>query len=266
MPMLLKCALLVSRPRGWRAYLWMGLLGILQGKPEPQIALVGLYSLVSFLATAFAVNNYFDVGSDMLNPKKYNPFIGHCDRRALYVVLLNQAVALALVALLTPLFSFLVYLSTVVLGVAYSLPPFRLKARTGLELVSHMLYFGILLFLFGALLSHVQFSQQTVAIALVIGVYSAFLQLRNLRDDREFDGLIGDKTLFVRYPNFSALLLYSTAALSLLGSVYVLPVSLAVALPVAVIFGWKYGWERLVDSFVAVSLSLQVVARLCTCF
>jgi hypothetical protein len=35
---------------------------------------------------------------------------------------------------------------------------------------------------------------------------------------------------------------------------------------VAVIIGWKYGWERLVDSFVAVSLSLQVVARLCTCF
>ncbi|MEM0008887.1 MAG: hypothetical protein QXU36_01850 [Thermofilum sp.] len=149
---------------------------------------------------------------------------------------------------------------------AYSSPPFRLKARTGLELVSHMMYFGILLFVFGASLSHVQFSQQTVAIALVIGVYSAFLQLRNPRDDREFDGLIGDKTLFVRYLNFSALLLYSTAALSLLGSVYVLPVSLAVALPVAVIFSWKYGWERLVDSFVAVSLSLQVVARLCTCF
>lgn len=260
---LLRCAILASRPKGWRAYMWMGVLGLLQGKPSFQAAAVAIYSLASYLATAFAVNNFFDEKSDALNPRKDNPFVRGCDKSAVHLVAANQAVALLLVAACAPTLSLAAYLAAVLLVVAYSAPPFRLKSVAGLDVLSHVFYFGVLPFYFGAALSGAGASPTAFYAALILGTYSAFLQLRNLKEDRSCDKIAGDRTLFVKRPSLSQALLYASGTFSAAGAALLSPLSAALAFPASLLLGWKRGWERFVDSLVAVSLSLPAVTALC---
>jgi len=260
---LLGCAILASRLKGWRAYMWMGLLGLLQGKLSTQAIALAAYSLSSYLAIAFAVNNFYDAESDALNPRKDNPFVRGCSKSAVHLVAVNQLVALLLVAACAPIPSFIAYAAAVSLAVAYSAPPFRLKGVAGLDLLSHVFYFGVLPFYFGAALVGAEASPTVFYTASILGAYSAFLQLRNLSEDRGYDRIAGDKTLFVEHPLVSQALLYASGAFSVVGAALLSPLSAAVALPLSLLLGWKLGWERFVDSFVVVSLSLPAVAALC---
>jgi len=260
---LLRCAIQASRLKGWRAYMWMGLLGLLQGEPSFQAVALAVYSLASYLATAFAVNNFFDAESDALNPRKNNPFVKGCGKSAVHLVTANQAVAFLLVAACAPTPSLAAYAAAVLLAVAYSAPPFRLKGAAGLDLLSHIFYFGVLPFYFGAALVGAEASPTAFYTASILGAYSAFLQLRNLNEDKEFDRIAGDRTLFVEHPHVSRALLYASGAFSVVGAALLTPLSAAVALPLSLFLGWKLGWERFVDSLVAVSLSLPAVAVLC---
>jgi len=260
-----KCVILVSRPNGWKAYFWMGMLGLFQGEPNLRAAIVAVYSLASYLATAFAVNNHFDAASDALNPCKDNPLNRGCSKSAVYVVVINQALALLLVAVYAPIYVFMIYLAATLLAVAYSAPPIRLKGIAGLDLLSHMFYFGILLFLYGVLLSNAEIVPLVLAKALVIGIYSAFLQMRNMEKDKVYDKRGGDETLSVKYPRLSRTLLYFSGAVSAIGAVILSSLSTSAILSVLIISllaGYWFSWERLVDSLIVLSLSLSVVRLL----
>ena len=249
--------------------MWMGLLGFLQGPFDPLKLLLAIYGLASFLATAFAVNNYFDVGSDALNKNKENPFLKGCGKDTLILVVANQILALAILTFTSPSPALLAYLLTVVLGVAYSAPPFRLKRVAGLDVISHMLYFGILLFLFGAFLAGSPPTHRIAPYAATIGLYSAFLQLRNLEKDKEYDSRAGDTTLSVMYPGASKALLFLTGILSVVGSLLLVdPGNLipVVFIPVSGAIGFWYSWERAVDFQVVASLSLLGLGHLCGYF
>ena len=261
----IKCMILVSRPKGWKAYFWMGMLGLFQGEPNLRAAIVAVYSLASYLATAFAVNNLFDAASDALNPCKNNPLNKGCGKSAVYAVIANQVLALLLVAVNTPINVFLIYLAATLLVVAYSAPPIRLKGIAGLDLLSHIFYFGILLFLYGVLLSNIEMAPPVLAKASVIGIYSAFLQMRNMEKDKVYDERGGDETLSVKYPGLSRVLLYLSGAASATGAVLLLSPSLTAILSVllvSLLAGYWLGWERLVDSLTVLSLSLSVVRLL----
>ena len=261
----IKCVILVSRPKGWKAYFWMGMLGLFQGEPNLRAAMVAVYSLASYLATAFAVNNLFDAASDALNPCKDNPLNKGCGKSVVYVVVANQALALLLVAVYAPISVFLIYLAATLLAVAYSAPPIRLKGIAGLDLLSHIFYFGILLFLYGVLLSDGGLAPPVLVRASVIGAYSAFLQLRNMEKDKVYDERGGDETLSVKHPRLSRALLYLSGAVTAVGAFIVSPLELPVILLVLFIsflVGYWFGWERLVDSLTVLSLSLSVVRLL----
>ena len=259
---ILKCLILVSRPKGWKAYLWMGILGLLEGQPTFASTVLVVYSLISYLATAFAVNNLFDTISDALNPYKNNPLNLGCSRYTVYIILANQILALALVSLYTPRQALLVYSMMTILAILYSTPPIRFKRRPGLDLLSHALFFGVLLFLYGVLLSNGMLIEEVQVKAVIIGVYSIFLQLRNTERDRVYDELSGDTTFSIRFPRVSRVLLYLSGIASALASLFTLSLNYLIILPVllfSLLIGYRFGWERLLDSLTVISLSLSRV-------
>jgi len=254
----------VSRPRSWRAYLWMGVLGYIDGVRNLFFDLLFVYALISYLATAFAVNNLFDLKSDSLNKSKNNPLVsGCCKKIHVYAVLVNQIAALLLLFLLKREV-FLVYLALCLLSIVYSTPPLRLKGRPLLDVFSHTFFFGALLYLYGFLyVESTLLSDCWYKIALIM-LYSAFLQLRNLRDDVKYDMAAGDRTSFVVFPRASNIVLNSLrVGIPFLCSFLFLDLAnymlVAVLLTAAVsaVIGYRWGWERFVDSFTVISLSLH---------
>jgi len=258
------CIVKVSRPRGWRAYLWMGVLGYIDGAKNLFFDLLFIYALISYLATAFAVNNLFDLKSDSLNKSKNNPLVSDCCKKIhVYAVLVNQ-VAVLLFLFLQKREVFLVYLALCLLGTVYSTPPLRLKGRSLLDVFSHTLFFGALLYLYGFLyVESAPLSSCWYKIALIM-LYSAFLQLRNLRDDVKYDMAAGDRTSFVVFPKASNTFLNSLRAgipflcvpLFFNLANYML-VGALLTVAASIIIGYRWGWERFVDSFAVVSLSLH---------
>lgn len=259
---LIKCVVHVSRPWGWKAYFWMGIVGFISGGlVKPDTAALFVYGMSSYLATIFAVNNLFDRESDLENPRKNNPLNCGCPIWSVWAVLLNQLVFLLVFYLYGCFVALTVYLLGLVLGLMYSAPPFRLKGRAGWDVLSHTLYFGALPYMFGLFLSGGSLSGENVLAVVSLMFYSAFLQLRNLEKDVYFDRKFGDKTLFVLFPRFS----YTLLVLSGLAAVAVaafFTANLYVAffsLIVSLLVGVKYGWERFVDSLVVMMVSLGAV-------
>mgnify|MGYP000011619851 CR=1 FL=1 len=259
----IKCAMAISRPIGWKAYLWMGLLGFIKGANFNFVSgLVFTYSLLSYLATAFAINNLFDSQGDLINPSKNNPLNRGCNKLGVYVVVCNQLLALVAVLVFTPLKCVITYILAVAFSVIYSAPPLRLKSRAGLDVLSHVLYFGILLYLYGLYLAGGEITLPILPMIATIGFYSAFLQLRNLEEDRLYDMMYGDKTLFVVHPILAKYLLVLTGISSMIGSIMYVPFNPLVVVPLLTfssVVGYRYRWKRFVDAFVVFSLILGVI-------
>ncbi len=258
----LKCVVRVSRPRGWLAYFWMSVIGFLGGVFQDAFSTcIFLYGMVSYLASIFAVNNLFDVLGDSLNPRKKNPLNEGCPVWSVWVVLLNQALFLVFLAYFGDLGVFAVYVAGLVLGLFYSAPPLRFKGKPGLDVLSHMLYFGAIPYLFGFFLAGGKLDFNSLVVLATFMAYSAFLQLRNLWEDSLYDEITGDRTLFVLFPKLSTALLVISGALSgvfatfVIGDVLVALISLAVS----VIIGLWLRWERMVDSLVVLLMTAGVV-------
>ena len=261
----------VSRPKGWRAYLWMSFLGYIDGAKNFVFDTLFIYALISYLATAFAVNNLFDIKSDSLNKAKSNPLVsGYCKKIHVYALLVNQAIALLLLLLLKrEVFS--MYLALCFLGIAYSVPPLRLKGKPLLDVLSHTLFFGALLYLYGFFYTKAALQSSYWYKVALIMLYSAFLQLRNLRDDVEYDMCAGDRTTFVVFPNASRIVLNSLGViipflcvLVFLGLTNYILEGIFLITVVSAVIGYKWGWDRFVDSFVVASLSLHSLYVLLT--
>ena len=192
------------RISNWRAYMSISFLGLLLSMTDinhsGQYLINYLICLMLFLAFTFSINNCFDVKTDLLNDekKKRNPI-------ATEKISFNEGIIfsllLALMGLITAFFwfsgkSFLTYFFLMFLGYAYSSPPFRLKSIPIIDIISHGLFFGVLLLIFGLLVND---GSPSNYIMLIISIFlsSVILELRNHLEDIESDALSGIKTTIV---------------------------------------------------------------------
>jgi len=191
-----------------RAYLGMAILGASLGGgcsaaidtwPTTTISLA--LSCVLYLGFAFSINNCFDRESDRLNPAK----IGR-NPAAIGTVGLSGGVILAAVAGLGGLClaclasanrpaPLLLYISLLVVGASYSVPPVRLKGVPVLDLVSHGLGFGVLLFLYGfCATSTCSLTPRLIIVTVSVFLCSIFFEIRNHLDDLDMDKTTGTMT------------------------------------------------------------------------
>ncbi|RLI39083.1 hypothetical protein DRO64_11040 [Candidatus Bathyarchaeota archaeon] len=116
----LKCIIGLSRPLGWKAYLWMTIIGYIDGAKSITFNPLFAYTIVSYLAMTFAVNDLFDVDSDSSNPSKNNPLCSRrCDRKHVIILLANHILAILCLYVLN-LSMFMLYTFMSCLAIAYS--------------------------------------------------------------------------------------------------------------------------------------------------
>ena len=174
----------------------MSLLGYLQGLGNPLLIFSDCLSFIKYLGTvmlylgfSFAINNCFDFEGDRLGDKiSKNPvasgIIGQ--RGGIIQSGLIALTGLTLTFLWFDGYTFVIYLVMVLLSGAYSVPPLRLKSVPLMDMMSHGLFFGALLILYGISVTQ-GFGGGTVYLVCSIFIFSLILELRNHIDDAPED-------------------------------------------------------------------------------
>ena len=192
-----KAYLRMLRIRDWLGYFLIAILGYiifteLDTYILETILFCGLISL--YLGFSFSINNCFDIKEDLMVMKKNNPIaMGELSQMEGIIFSLSLALIGMFLALLRGLNVFLFSSILVFLSFSYSSPPFRLKSKPFLDLISHGLFFGSLLFLFPSVFFK-EISFLNVLIATSIFHFSMILELRNGIEDYEGDRKAGLRT------------------------------------------------------------------------
>jgi len=192
------------RVRDWWAYLGMAILGFTHGLNRSLFLCANydvlakfIVSNILYLAFTFSINNCFDIKSDKRQREKLrkNPIAAGLISFKEGVILSSSIafIGLALTYLWFSDVSVFLYTMLVFLGMAYSTPPLRFKSIPIIDLVSHGLFFGSLLFLYGILVAG-SLSPQAVFMSVSIFVCSVTFELRNHIKDFEADKISSAKT------------------------------------------------------------------------
>ena len=176
----------------WKAYLGIAVLGFARNMEVASFnwqfyrILKFAVTTILYLAFSFSINNCFDIKCDIHERRKLkkNPIAARYItlREGLILSLSLAFTGLVLSYLWFDKYCFLIYFMLVFLGAAYSAPPFRLKSIPLMDLFSHSLFFGALLYLYGAFSSG-NINVQETFLALSISLYSIILELRNHLED-----------------------------------------------------------------------------------
>jgi len=156
-------------------------------------ALPNFLIYVMGIAVAFIVNQVFDVESDAINKKAYLLPSGIVSRRAAAGLLAAIcAVLLIISALAGASVRYLIWIG-LLLGLAYSVPPLRLKARPVLDLLANVAGFAVVGFALGWLVYEpyqplMWFRMLPYALAMS-GIF-----LNTCIPDEEGDRSVGDRT------------------------------------------------------------------------
>jgi len=225
------------RVRNWVGYFLISVLGYaIFTKLNAGISETLLfYALVClYLGFVFSVNNCFDVKEDLLRGKKNNPVAtGEIKQKEGMAFSLLLALLGMLLSLFRGLATFCFFSVLALLSFSYSSPPFRLKSRPFLDLLSHGLFFGALLFLFPAVFFSTSIEIPHVFLAFSVFYFSVILELRNHMEDYEGDRKAGVRTAVCALGISTSEKI--TYCLSLLFPLFLLPVfhatSSAVLLP-----------------------------------
>jgi len=145
------------------------------------------------IAVAFIVNQVFDVESDAINRKAYLLPSGIVSRRAAVGLLVGICAALLTISILSEAGIRYLIWTGLVLGLAYSLPPLRLKARPVLDLAANVAGFAMVGFALGWLVYEpyqplMWFRMLPYALAMS-GIF-----LNTCIPDEEGDRSVGDRT------------------------------------------------------------------------
>lgn len=204
---LVRDVLAISRPRFWTASLVMAEIGFVLAthrilpRGDELVTMAHLFLVTGPLLwlAVLAVNDAHDLAGDQLNSRKADsPLVaGRISTRGAGRIALAAAVATVLAALpLGPLFTVGTAL-VVLLGWAYSVPPIRLKARPGADLLANAVV-GVL----GPLGGWVAFTDGAAGFPwpiAVIGVLAAAaLYLPTTASDSDADRRAGIDTIAVR--------------------------------------------------------------------
>jgi len=187
------------RITNWRAYLGLSLLPFIENIQELftnvskiRIIPINLATISCFLAFTFGLNNCFDIETDINEGDlSKNPIAAGkiSFKAALITSLLMGFLGITILTFLTPFnTAVLIYLMLLFLGAFYSVPPFRFKSKPFLDVISHGLFFGSLLYIYGHLLQGNKLSSIiTNPLVFLIFIYSIILNMRNHFEDYEYD-------------------------------------------------------------------------------
>lgn len=192
------------RVHDWRAYLSMAVLGFIFGLNKSFLLCINYNFLVKFiistilyLAFTFCINNCFDIECDSRQASKLrkNPIAAGLIsfREALVLSFSVACVGLALTYMFFNGLSFFLYTVVIFLSAAYSTPPIRFKTIPIIDLISHGLFFGLLLFLYGVSVTG-GFSLEVLIVGFSIFSCSIILELRNHLRDLDADIQSGIRT------------------------------------------------------------------------
>ncbi len=198
------------RMKDWRAYLGLGFFGfvVARGFLFPLLDILFFLIIgVLLLAFGFSINNFFDIKEDrekgevkdLLIQNKKNFFL---------------SVSPGILALfLSSYFGreiFLFVLVAGLIGFFYSAPPLRTKSRPFLDLISHGLFAGALIFLFPLLIFSPGLTPFYYLIAFSVFYLSVMLEMRNHWEDYQSDFQVGLRTTacFLGYKNSKNFLKY----------------------------------------------------------
>lgn len=138
-------------------FIWIPPMGVLLVSLSPPAAFTALVVSFCSLAYAYVINNYFDVEIDKKHKRKVksnkNPLAQNLiTPKGVFVVIgILLVVPFVLAALIN--FYSLVFLGLcIITSTLYSVKHIRLKERTGMDIISHGLMFGLFPFLTGIVL------------------------------------------------------------------------------------------------------------------
>ena len=156
---------------------------------------VSIFCILSF---TFAVNNYFDVDSDRINPrrKRINAIAsGKISKKIGRLLIIILLIIPLTVCYLYKFEVFLFCISLLVWMFIYSAPPLRLKGRPGLDVIWH--FFAFFLFVIGGSFISGSIGLISWLVAISFGVFSCIGQVWNHILDYSFDKDSGTKTFAV---------------------------------------------------------------------
>jgi len=174
-----------------KSFIGMGLLGLtmnLRYNPDFKGAVLVLISLILYVGYAFAINNCFDVDTDLINPRKRskNPV---ASGELSFGAGVLSSIAIASLGIFFAAYlghkELLIHVLMIMLATLYSVPP-RLKARPILDVLSHGIFFGAMPFFYGAYFDGV-LTKYEIAIGFALLFYSFSMELRNHLEDYESD-------------------------------------------------------------------------------
>lgn len=198
------------RMKDWRAYFGLGVLGfvVARGFLAPPLDIL-LFSIIGvlLLAFGFSANNFFDIKEDKEKGEIKNLLIQN--KKNFFLSVSPGILAL----LLSSYFGAEIFLFVLVAGLIgffYSAPPLRMKARPFLDLISHGLFAGALIFLFPLLIFSPGLTFFHYSIAFSIFYLSTMLETRNHLEDYQSDFRAGLRTTvcFLGYKKSESFLKY----------------------------------------------------------
>lgn len=210
MPISFKSLLKYYRAKDWRAYFALGLFGffISRGFLFSLLDILLFFTIgILLLAFGFSINNFFDIREDREKGQVKNLLIQN--KRNFFFSFSPGILALFLSAYFGKEV-FLFILIAGLIGFFYSAPPLRMKSRPFLDLISHGLFAGALIFLFPVLVFAPQLTSFHYLVALSVFYLSATIEMRNHLEDYQSDLRASLKTTvcFLGFKNSEILLKY----------------------------------------------------------
>ena len=180
-------------------------------------AMPNLAIFLSVAGAAFVVNQIFDVRSDAVNRKNFILPSGAVKRTEAWAFAVALCVLIAILCRRRDGAFVALVLSGLALGLAYSVPPFRLKARPVADLLANVAGFGWIGFAMGWL-AYSDLGSEAIRRSVPYSLAMASIFLNTCIPDEEGDKAAGDRTTCVAFGrkrvSFAALALMSAAAIA----------------------------------------------------
>jgi 4-hydroxybenzoate polyprenyltransferase len=196
--------------KDWRAYFGLGVLGFVlaQGFLSPPLDIL-LFLIIGLLLLAFgfSVNNFFDIEEDKEKGEVKNFLV---QNKKNFFLSVSPGILALLLSAYFGKWVFLFVLIAGLIGFFYSAPPLRMKSRPFLDLISHGLFAGALIFLFPFLLFKPELTTFHYLVAFSVFYLSVMLETRNHLEDYQSDSRVGLRTTvcFLGYKNSERFLRY----------------------------------------------------------
>jgi len=182
------------RMKDWRAYFGLGVLGFVVARgflAPPLDILLFLIIGILLLAFGFSINNFFDIKEDREKGEVKNLLI---QNKKNFFLSVSPGILALFLSIYFGIEIFLFVLAAGLIGFFYSAPPLRMKSRPFLDLISHGLFAGALIFIFPLLIFSPALTPSHYLIAFSIFYLSVMLETRNHLEDYQSDSRAGLRT------------------------------------------------------------------------